>query len=119
MKKILIAIILMIVLIVISITIYWNLPIEITRNSDIEFGNKIIQNIENYQKTNHQLPSDNDWQTLEKLGLKKDESEKLSYTSDENGNYELVYLDSFDGPYLIWNSKERKWTIDFPTIFSD
>lgn len=119
MKKILVIVISLLILSIISLTIYWNLPIEITRMSDIESGNKVIQNIENYQKTNHQLPSNNDWQTLEKLGLKKDESEKLSYTSDKNGNYELVYVDGFDGPYLMWNSKEGKWTIDFPTIIND
>lgn len=116
MKKTLIITISVVILIILSITVYWNLPIEITRKSDIKFGNKIIQNIENYQKTNHKLPSNNDWQTLEKLGLKKNESEKLFYTSDENGNYELVYLDGFDGPYLMWNSQEKKWTIDFAKI---
>lgn len=116
MKKTLIITISVVILIILSITVYWNLPIEITRKSDIKFGNKVIQNIESYQETNHQLPSNNDWQTLEKLGLKKNESEKLSYTSDENGNYELVYLDGFDGPYLMWNSQEKKWTIDFAKI---
>jgi hypothetical protein len=39
-------------LVITSIIIYWNLPIEITRKSDIEAGNKIIKNIEAYQKAN-------------------------------------------------------------------
>jgi len=120
MKKTLIIISSVLVLILISITVYWNLPIEIARKSDIDSGNTIIRNIENYQKTNHQLPSDGDWQTLEKLGFKvEDLGTTPMYAKDSSNTYELSYPDGFDGPYLIWNSKERKWTIDFPTIFRE
>ncbi|MDF2553286.1 MAG: hypothetical protein K0R77_2561 [Chryseobacterium sp.] len=119
MKKALIISLSLIVLIILSIAIYWNLPIEITRKSDIKFGNELINSIEEYKKTNQKLPENNDWQTLEKLGLKKDESANPIYTSDKNGNFELVYIDGFNGPYLLWNSQERKWTIDFPEIFSN
>lgn len=79
-------------------------------------GNQIIENIENYRKNSYKLPENNDWQTLEKLGLKKDEAANPVYTSDKNGNYELVYFEGFDGPYLMWNSTEKKWTIDQPKI---
>ncbi|RZJ49233.1 MAG: hypothetical protein EOO19_05920, partial [Chryseobacterium sp.] len=100
MKKALIIFISVIVVIILSFTIYWNLPIEITRKSDIKFGNELIRKIENYKKTNQKLPENNDWQTLEKLGFKKDEAANPIYTSDEHGNFELVYFEGFDGPYL-------------------
>jgi hypothetical protein len=118
MKKALIISISVIIAIILSVTIYWNLPIEITRKSDIKFGNELIQKIEDYKKINQKLPENNDWQTLEKLGFKKDEAANPVYASDENGNYEFVYFEGFDGPYLMWNSQERKWTIDFPKIVS-
>ncbi|KQS92038.1 hypothetical protein [Chryseobacterium sp. Leaf394] len=117
MKKLLIIVASVIIFIVLSITIYWNLPIEITRKSDIESGNKIIQNIENYKKTNGKLPENGDWKTLEKLGFKFEKViPYLDYTSDNKGVYELTYIEGFDGPYLMWNSNEKKWTIDFPKI---
>ncbi|MCS3532746.1 hypothetical protein [Chryseobacterium sp. JUb7] len=117
MKKTLIIIGSILLLIIISFTIYWNLPIDVTRKSDIEFGNKIIQNIETYQKNKGRLPQNDDWKTLEKLGFKmEDLGVSPVYTTDDK-SYELTYVDGFDGPYLIWNSQERKWTIDFPKIY--
>lgn len=118
MKKILIISLTIIVIIILSITIYWNLPIEITRRSDIELGNTIIHDIENYEKTNGKLPEKNDWQTLEKFGLQESNLDKPLYNTDPKGNYELIYDDGLGGPYLIWNSNEKKWTIDFPKIES-
>ncbi|MDF2831377.1 hypothetical protein [Chryseobacterium indoltheticum] len=115
MKKTLISIS-VIVLIILSITIYWNLPIEITRKSDIKSGNKIVENIENYRKNSYKLPEVNDWQTLEQLGLQKDNPKKPVYNKDETGNYEMIYDDGLGGPYLLWNSTEKKWTIDQPKI---
>lgn len=116
MKKTLIISLSVIVLIILSITIYWNLPIEITRKSDIKSGNKIVENIENYRKNSYKLPEVNDWQTLEQLGLQKDDPAKPVYNKDEIGNYELIYDDGLGGPYLLWNSTEKKWTIDQPKI---
>lgn len=116
MKKILIISLSIIALIIVSITIYWNLPIEITRKSDIKSGNQIIENIENYRKNSYKLPEVNDWQTLEQLGLQKDDRAKPVYNKDETGNYELIYDDGLGSPYLLWNSTEKKWTIDQPKI---
>lgn len=116
MKKTIITIASILLLIIISFTIYWNLPITITRKSDIDFGNKLIANIENYKKINHKLPENNDWKTLKKLGFKKDNlGAKPDYKTD-NTSYELIYLDEFNGPYLIWNSQESTWSIDYPKI---
>lgn len=118
MKKIFTTLASLLLILIISITIYWNLPIEITRKSDIEAGNTIIKNIEIYQKVNGKLPENNDWETLKRLGFNLEDSVSyLSYATDNHGNFELAYLEGFDGPYLLWNSKERKWTIDQPKIY--
>lgn len=119
MKKALIISLSVIILFISSVTIYWNLPIEITRKSDIKFGNELVENIEIYNKKNGKLPDNNDWKTLKKLGFKmEDLGTKPSYAKDSSNNYELSYNEGFDGPYLLWNSQERKWTIDFPKIVS-
>lgn len=117
MKKAIIIIVSILLVIVIAFTVYWNLPIEITRKSDVQFGNQLVENIETYKTINKKLPENQDWKTLEKLGFKKENSGiKSNYATDNKGSYELIYLDEFDGPYLMWNSQERKWTIDYPKI---
>lgn len=58
MKKAAILIASFFALIIISITVYWNLPIEITRKSDIESGNKIIWSIESFQKSMEDFPKE-------------------------------------------------------------
>lgn len=117
MKKLIITISSAILLILIIFTVYWNLPIEVTRKSDIKLGNELIQNIESYHQVHQKLPENNDWKTLEQLGFKKENTgTKPDYRTDSTGVYELTYLDDFDGPYLIWNSNEKKWSIDFPKI---
>lgn len=119
MKKAFIISITILILIVLSITVYWNLPIEVTRKSDIKLGNELIEKIEIYKKSNGKLPETNDWQTLEKLGFRmEDLGTRPSYVKDSTHNYELSYPEGFDGPYLLWNSQEKKWTIDFPKIVS-
>lgn len=119
LKKIIFYLLVLIALIVIGVFIYQNLPIEITRKSDIEQGNKIIQKIEQYQSIHNKLPQENDWKTLENLGFQMNETgTKPNYTLDYNGNYEITFLDGFDDPYLIWNSIDKKWKIDFATTFN-
>lgn len=118
MKKLIIAIGTAILLMVIIFTVYWNLPIEVTRKSDIKFGNELIQKIESYHQLHKKLPENNDWKTLEQLGFKKENlGAKPDYKTDSTGAYELTYLDDFGGPYLIWNSNEKKWSIDLPKIY--
>jgi hypothetical protein len=109
MKKLIIFLSSIILLIIICITIYWNLPIDITRHSDIKYGNSLIQNIETYHRLHKKLPKNDDYKTLEKLGFKMEQlGIKPDYTTDSTGSYELTYLEGFDGPYLIWNSNEKK-----------
>ena len=117
MKKTAIVVVSILLLIIVSLAIYWNLPIDVTRRADIQYGNSLIRNIEIYKKAYHQLPENNDWKTLQKLGFKKENlGAQPDYRKNGNGSYELIYLDEFGGPFLIWNSNEKKWSIDFPKI---
>ncbi len=40
-----------------------------------------------------------------------------SYETNGNDEFEIIFLEGFDGTYLMWNSKEKKWKISFPTTF--
>jgi len=110
-----ILIILPIVVIVIGL-IYFNLPYEITRKADINFGNDIVNKIDLFEKENLKLPETDDWKVLEELGFK---TEMLgttpTYQKINEKEFELIYLEGFDGPYLMYNSKSNKWIMDFPT----
>lgn len=119
-KKLIFYLLGIIIFIVIGFLVYWNLPIEITRKSDITLGNTLIKNIEKYKLDHNKLPTEDDLKTLEKLGFQINEvGIRPNYTVDLKGNYEITFLEGFDSPYLLWNSIDRKWKIDFPKIFSD
>jgi DNA-dependent RNA polymerase auxiliary subunit epsilon len=97
--------------------IYFNLPTEITRKSDIEFGNKIVENIKVYQKLNNKFPESDNWETLTEFGfIIEINGTKPAYEKINDNEFELIYLEGFDGPYLLFNSKSKKWKVDFPKI---
>ncbi|MFZ4402048.1 MAG: hypothetical protein ACOYO1_18610 [Bacteroidales bacterium] len=96
--------------------IWWNLPLTINRKSDIKLGEEIIKNIEKYKKTNG-LPDNNDWETLRKFGFRdKIDFLQPEYSRIDSVTFELIYIEGFDGPYLMWNSKERVWKEGDPTF---
>ena len=98
--------------------IWLKLPFTINRYSDIKLGNKIIDQIETYRKTND-LPESNDWETLKKFGF-IDHIDFLEpeYQKLNDNDYQLIFIEGFDGPYLMWTSKDKKWKIDHP-LFPD
>ena len=105
------------ILIILFGLIYFNLPTEITRKSDIEFGNKIVENIKEYQKLNNTSPESDNWETLAKFGFINEMlGTKPAYEKINDNEFELIYLEGFDGPYLLYNSKSKKWKVDFPKI---
>lgn len=115
MRKIFIVILIIILLIPILWFGYNKLPIEITKRKDIKFGNELIVKIQDYQIKNSQLPSTDDWKTLEKIGFKTEMlGTKPSYQKISDDEYELIYIEGFDAPYLLYNSKSKKWIVGFP-----
>ena len=96
--------------------LWWNLPLTINRTNDIKLGEKIIRNIESYQKGNG-LPDDNDWETLRKFGFRdKIEFLQPEYRKLDADNFELIFIEGFDGPYLMWTTAERQWKKGYPTF---
>jgi len=96
--------------------IWWHLPVSINRHSDIKLGNQVIEKIDYYLKLNKKLPNSYDWNTLKNLGIRFYSSElaKPEFNNLNDSIYELVFVEGFDGPYLMWNSSERKWKIGNP-----
>lgn len=117
MKKIIYIFILLISLLLITWILYIKLPVSITRKADIKFGNELAQKIDNEYLRTKKLPKNNDWETLKKLGFKfNDEVCTPAYSKINNNEYELIYIEGFDPPYLLYNSKTKKWDNGFPKI---
>ena len=116
MKKIALGILTVFILTIGVYILWWNLPLSINRSSDIKLGEQIIEKIEVYQKQKG-LPDNNDWETLRKFGF-RDEIDFLQpeYRKLNEDNFELIYVEGFDGPYLMWTSTERKWKEGYPTF---
>ena len=121
MERRLVKLIVLVFLLTIFLYVTWlTLPISIKRYNDIKFGDSVIEKIEDYRKTNGRLPKTGDWQTLKTLGF-KDKVDFLvpEYQKLNDDNYELTYIEGFDGPYLLWNSKDKIWKEDMPTFPDD
>jgi len=115
MKKIALGILTLFIIVVGGYFIWWNLPLSINRSSDIKLGEQIIQNIESYQKRIG-LPGNNDWETFRKFGFReKNNFLQPEYRKSNETEFELVFDEGFDGPFLMWNSTERNWKIGYPT----
>lgn len=116
MKKIFIVLASVILLTIVSYFVWWQLPVTINRSSDIKLGNEIVKKIEIHSLTKG-LPESNDWTQLKQLGfIDKYDFLKPEYSKIDKETFELIFIEGFDGPYLMWNSKERKWKEGFPTI---
>jgi len=119
LRKVLKILISIFILSILLVVVYCNLPLEVKRKSEIELGNSLIKNIYTYQIKYNKLPDNNDSQTLKKLGFTMDMlGTKPSYETNLKGEFEIVFLEGFDGPYLLWNSKLKKWKMSYPTIFN-
>lgn len=102
-------VVLFILILIFLVIVWYNLPLSILYYSEIKKGNQLIENVEQYQEMYQTLPAGNDWKLLKELGF---EIEMLGTNPSyiRNGSdFEIVYLEGFDGPYLLWNSKERIW----------
>lgn len=116
MKKIILGILTFFVLTIGAYFIWLSLPLTINRSSDINLGEQLIKNIESYQKQNG-LPDNNDWETLRKFGFRdKIDFLQPEYRKLDDSNFELIFIEGFDGPYLMWTSTERIWKEGYPTF---
>ena len=94
--------------------VWINLPPTINRFFEVQFANEIIPKIDEYKKT-HRLPESHDWETLRQFGFRVDgDVWTPQYEKINDDTYQLIFVQGFDGPYLLWTSSERKWKVDMP-----
>ena len=109
-KKIFIGLVSAVLLLIVSLFIWTHLPLEIRRSADIKNGNIIVKNLTQYKVTEGQLPETGDWNSLEQLGFSiQDLGTQPNYRKLSDTSYELTFLEGFDGPYLTYDMKSKKW----------
>ena len=96
---------------IIGLLIIWfHLPDSLMYRSEIKAGNQFIENIKNYKKMYGQLPDNNQWDTLSKLNpLNPYETFYPEYRKIDGNNFELIYVEGFDPPYMRYDTKDKKW----------
>jgi hypothetical protein len=115
LKKVIVYSLAIFITIVVVLFVAWRIAIKFDRNRKVQIGNAIVLRMAKYRKS-HLLPRDNNWRLLDSLGFDT-ETSRPEYDRLSNDEYEIVFVDGFDGPYLLWNSKEKVWKESEPTIY--
>ena len=97
---------------------WWLLPLSVTHYAEVRRGNALRQQLDGYFSQNHTLPEDGAWQQLKQIGFTSQELERAypEYHKIDDAAYELLFVKGFDGPYLTWNSWERRWKKGYETL---
>lgn len=92
---------------------YLNLPLEWRRQKDIELGNTLIGRIEQHRQQQGRLPESNE-NTFRQLGFRhsKETGWQPDYRTTVDGHFVIVYESGYRKPYLMWDSRERRWHLD-------
>ena len=115
----------LLVFILILITIHFIyvffVPFQIKMYREIEIGNKIIIEINNYFSENEKYPEDNDWKTIEYIYRSTFLNSEIEFNESTqpyfkriNNEFILQYIYGFDPPYLFYFSKTNEWEYGYP-----
>jgi ABC-type transport system involved in cytochrome bd biosynthesis fused ATPase/permease subunit len=98
--------------------VWWSLPLSAKRAAEVARGRALSQRIAQYQQQHAALPASDDWAALRQIGFTEEEMERANpqYTKLDEAAYELVFVAGFDGPYLMWNSRQGQWKEATPTF---
>lgn len=106
------------VVVVIAFVLWQNLPISIRYQAEIKRGEQLASSIGSYRYQHQTVPETDDWDTLKQVGFLASEEARAypQYVKLDATNFELLFLQGFDEPYLMWNSLEKKWKVGYSTV---
>lgn len=98
--------------IVLFLFMYLNMPITWRRHKDIQVGNHLISQIQNYQKQHHRLPENHEDKILQQLGFHKNEHGwQPNYRKINTTQFQIVYADGYSPPFLAWDTQTQTWAL--------
>ena len=90
---------------------YLNLPIQWRRHKDIQLGNQIIAQIQQFQRSHQRLPENSEAELIP-LGFKHNKQGwQPNYIRHSPSEYEIRYQDGYVAPYLRWQSSKQTWEL--------
>ena len=90
---------------------YLNLSIQWRRHKDIQLGNQIIAQIQQFQRSHQRLPENNEAELIP-LGFKHNKQGwQPNYIRHSPSEYEIRYQDGYVAPYLRWQSGKQVWEL--------
>ena len=92
---------------------YLYFPLQWRRHKDIEHGNTLITNVQQYRAKYFRLPETSDEATLQQLGFIKNKiGWQPQYIKHSDNDFEIIYRDGSLPPFLHWQSNTQHWTLD-------
>lgn len=89
---------------------YLHLPLHWRRHKDIEHGNRLIANVQAYQRDHGSLPENGEAETLKRLGFAQNKQGwQPGYTRTGPSHFQIQYADGYTAPYLTWRSDQPHW----------
>ena len=100
----------MVVLIAVGM-LYLNMPVHWRRHKDIQLGNQIIAQIQQFQRSHQRLPENSEAELIP-LGFKHNKQGwQPNYIRHSPSEYEIRYQDGYVAPYLRWQSGKQAWEL--------
>ncbi len=89
---------------------WFYLPYQWKYYTEIKQGNLYIERINYYKKIHRSLPKETDWKLLDSLNpIKPSDNFYPQYIKINDFEFELIYIEGFDPPFVRYNSKSEKW----------
>lgn len=85
------------------------LPWNFAYWSELRQGNTLVKNIESFKTKNARLPNPDNVEEVLALGFELRVDYYPQYRITSTNNYELEYYIGFDGPQIIYSSRDKQW----------
>ncbi|SSY81001.1 hypothetical protein [Alysiella crassa] len=91
---------------------YLYLPMEWRRHKDIQLGNTLISQVQNYQKQHNRLPENHEEAVLKQLGFRHNKNGwQPNYRKINAQQFQIIYADGFLPPHLAWDTQTQRWQL--------
>lgn len=91
---------------------YVQMPMSWRRHKDIQLGNTLIENVQNFQKQHNRLPENHENAVLLQLGFRQNKlGWQPNYRKIGANQFQIVYADGYVPPFLTWDSHTKQWVL--------
>lgn len=97
---------------ILAVWAYTHLPMTWRRHKDIQFGNHLITQVQQYQQQHRRLPENHETTVLQQLGFRQNKQGwQPNYRKINATQFKIVYEDGYLPPFLTWDSQQQEWVL--------